>query len=119
MAELAARVKREEFMAGAGEHLDIHDGPQLAALLEGVAEGDTDIRIEARGEGGTKPRFNTRLASDEEYVDDWGDDYFQGKENVLSALRAYSARRAGERDDSDVPDDRLAVADVDDDTDGL
>jgi hypothetical protein len=67
--------------------------------MEGVEDGNTDLRIVARGDSGTKPRFNTRLASDETYVDDFGSDYNRGMTLVLAALRVYSARRAGEVDD--------------------
>lgn len=107
MADLAAKIKREEFVAPPGAHLNVR--PQLTVLTEGVEDGNADLRIEARGEGGTRPRFNTRLASDEEWVDDWGADYQQGMTNVLDALRAYSARRAGEEEDDETDDDRLAV----------
>jgi hypothetical protein len=104
MAELAAKVKREEFSAPAGQRLALRPGPLLDSLLEGVDNGNTDVRFEARGEGGTRPRFNTRLASDEEWVDDWGDDYALGMQNVLQALESYSARRAGEVDEPEGQD---------------
>jgi hypothetical protein len=86
MNELAARTKREEFVAAHGGILSLRNSLQLPALLEGVQDGNVDVKIVARGDGGTKPRFNTKLASDEAYIDEYGADYARGMELVLSAL---------------------------------
>jgi hypothetical protein len=112
MADLHAKSKREEFRAYPGETLDVRaDTDTLGRLLEGVDKGWVDAYFQAQGDGGTRPRFNTRLASDEEFVEDFRDDLSRGLDLVTRALRNYSARRAGE-----IPEPAEMEFDSDDDS---
>lgn len=99
MLDLHARTKVEEFRAYPGETLDVANPNVLRVLLDGVERGNVDAYFQAQSDGGVRPRFNTRLASDEEFVDDFRDDLSRGLVLVTNVLRTYSARRAGEADD--------------------
>jgi hypothetical protein len=96
MLALHARTKQEEFRPYAGQPLDLAEPGVLDALLEGVENGNVDAYLQAEGKGSTKPRFNTRLASNEEWIDDYRDDLSLGIQRVTTVLRTYSARQAGE-----------------------
>lgn len=116
MQDLHARSKKEEFSAYPGEALEVVESDTLSALLEGVEEGHVDAFFQARGEGGTRPRFNTRLASDEEWVEEFRDDLSRGLVLITNALRRYSARRAGEEEEPnelDVEGPRNGSSDTD------
>ena len=90
MRALAAKYKREEFVAPANDALELQGNEEFENKLEGLETGDIEIELHARGPGKAKPRFKSREMVDETYIDDFGDDYERGMSLVLDVLRDYA-----------------------------
>lgn len=95
MAALRARTKKEEYTAGYAQDLKVSDNPAFEEAIEGVEQGDVDIRMTARGDG-RNVTFSSTKRHDESSVEAFDGDLVRGMELVLTALKGYSAGRSGD-----------------------
>jgi hypothetical protein len=97
MEQLAARTKREEFVAGYDKTLRLteQDGElrrEVADKLDGMDLGQVSVSLEARGPG-VSYKFNSQRSYDHAFIPDYGSDLQLGAEFILGALREYSQSR--------------------------
>lgn len=93
MRQLGAQKAEETYKPPRAERLRLEDSEVFRSIVEGVEEGDVELRLEARILGGGRERYRSGEHPARTVIPDFGSDHELGIELVLDALRDFSRKR--------------------------
>lgn len=92
MRQLGARKTEEVYVPPRGQRLRLEDSNLFSSIVDGVMEGDVELRLESRIPGG-RVRFNSGDYPARTFIADFGSNHEYGIELVLNVLRDFSEKR--------------------------